>query len=239
MTWFDDASADGERAADAPLPERRRSRGVLVAWLLGGGLAVGLLVAGAVSAVAHFVDNQNAAGPDAPGTPRPEAALTALTCGDPAPPADTDPERTLTAQVDVNDPDVAGVYAAGEELPVIAGLVNVGDETLVRIESDLAVVVARDGVVAGEPVTVDLRDPDERRADPYRMRVPMGIGVTAETTAPLVGCDGEPLAPGEYTLVVGVRVAVLGAGGEADAAGGEVVGEATELVGESVPFRVD
>ena len=59
MTWFDDASADGERAADAPLPERRRSRGVLVAWLLAGGLAVGLLVAGAASAVVHFVDDQN------------------------------------------------------------------------------------------------------------------------------------------------------------------------------------
>lgn len=227
MTWFDDASQDDAKSTDgARLPERQRSRRVLVTWLLLGGVLVGLLVAGAASAVAHFVDNQNAVGPDAPGTPRPEAALTALTCGDPAPLPDTDPERTLTAQVDVNDPDAAGSYAAGVDLPVIAGLVNVGDEVEVRVESDLAVVLARDGVVAGEAVTVDLRDPDDRRADPYRMTVPTGIGVTAETTAPLAGCDGEPLAPGEYTLVVGVRVAVVGA-------------EGAELVGESLPFRVD
>ncbi len=226
MTWFEDASADGERGADAPLPERRRSRGVLVAWLLVGGVVVGLLVAGAASAVAHFVNNQNAAGPDAPGTPRPEAALAALTCGDAAPPPDADSERTLTAQVDVNDPDAVGTYASGADLPVIAGLVNVGDEVDVRVESDLAVVLARDGVVAGEPVTVDLRDPDDDRADPYAMTAPTGIGVTAELTTPLEGCDGEPLAPGEYALVVGVRVAMAG-------------GAASELVGESLPFRVD
>lgn len=223
MSWFEDASHG--TPGDAALPERQRSRRVLVAWLLLGGVLVGLLVAGAASAVAHFVDNQNAVGPEAPGTPRPEAALTSLACGDPAPPADTDPERTLTAQVDVNDPAVAGTYDAGADLPVIAGLVNVGDEVEVRIESDLAVVLARDGVVAGEPVTVDLRDPDDRRADPYRMTAPTGIGVTAELSAPLVGCDGEPLAPGGYTLVVGVRVAVVG-------------GEGAELVGESVPFSV-
>lgn len=227
MTWFDDASRDDAKTTGAAgLPERQRSRRVLVAWLLLGGVLVGLLVAGAASAVAHFVNNQNAVGPDAPGTPRPVAALAALTCGDPVPPTDADAERTLTAQVDVNDPDVAGAYAAGADLPVIAGLVNVGDEVEVRVESDLAVVLVRDGVVAGEPVTVDLRDPDDRRADPYRMTAPMGIGVTAETTAPLDGCDGAPLAPGEYTLVVGVRVAVVG-------------GDARELVGESIPFRVD
>lgn len=226
MTWFDDASQDGERGADAPLPERRRSRGVLVAWLLVGGIVVGLLLAGAVSAVAHFARNQDDAGPDAPGTPRPDAALAALTCGDPAPPADADSERTLTAQVDVNDPDATGTHAAGADLPVIAGLVNVGDEVEVHVESDLAVVLARDGVVAGEPVTVDLRDPDDDRADPYAITVPMGIGLTAELTAALEDCDGEPLAPGEYTLVVGVRVAVGTRRG-------------AELVGESLPFRVD
>lgn len=224
MTWFEDASADGARGADAPLPERRRSRGVLVAWLLVGGIAVGLLLAGAVSAVAHFMGSQDGAGPDPAGTPRPEAALTALTCGDPAPPADTDPENSVTAQVDVNDPDAAGTYPAGGGLPVIAGLVNVGDEVEVHVESDLAVVVARDGTVVGEPVTVDLGDPD--RADPYAMTVPTGIGVTAETTAPLVDCDGDPLPPGEYTLVVGVRLAVAGRA-------------ATELVGESLPFSLD
>ena len=234
MTWFDDASADGERSADAPLPERRRSRGVLVAWLLAGGLVVGLLVAGAVSAVAHFVGNQSA---DPGGTdgPRAAAALAALVCGDPAPAPDTDTDgrRTLTAQVDVNDPDLAGTYAAGANLPVIAGLVNVGDEVEIRLESDLAVVLTRDGAVVAEPVVVDLRDPD--RADPSRMSVPSGIGVTVETSAPLVGCDGEPLPAGEYALVVGVRVAVL----EGDAAAGESDGQATELVGESFPFRVE
>ena len=232
MTWFDDASAGGGHGADAPLPERRRSRGVLVAWLVAGGLAVGLLVAGAVSAVAHFVDNQGGADPDAP--PRPSAALAALTCGDPAPPADTgtDAGQPLTVQVDVNDPDVAGAYATGTDLPVIAGLVNTGDAVEVRIESDLAVLLARDGVVAAEPVAVDLRDGADRGTDPSRMTVPTGIGVTVETTAPLVGCDGEPLAPGEYTLVVGVRVAAPGADGGPDGAG-------TELVGESLPFRVD
>lgn len=226
MTWFEDASAEGERGADAPLPERRRSRGVLVAWLLVGAIVVGLLLAGAVSAVAHFARNQDPAGSDAAGTPRPAAALAALTCGDATPAADADPEQTLTAQVDVNDPDAAGTYVAGADLPVIAGLVNVGDEVEVRVESDLAVVVARDGVVVGEPVTVDLRDPGDDRADPYAMTVPTGIGVTAELTAPLEGCDGEALPPGEYALVVGVRVAVAG-------------GVATELVGESLPFRVD
>lgn len=224
MTWFEEAS-QGD-AGDPPLPERRRSRAVLVAWLLAGGLVVGLLVAGAVSAVAHFVDNQSDTEPEAAGTPRPEAALAALTCGDPAPPADADPARTLTAEVDVNDPDAAGRYAAGAELPVIAGLVNVDDPAELRVESDLAVVVARDGVVAAEPVTVDLRDPDDGSTDPYLMTVPTGIGVTAELTTPLDGCDGEPLAPGEYTLVVGVRVAVAG-------------GPGTELVGESIPFQVD
>lgn len=240
MTWFDDASADGERSAEAPMPERRRSRGVLVAWLLVGGLVVGLLVAGAVSAVAHFVGNQSG-DPDTTEGPRAEAALAALACGDPAPPADTDGtgRRTLTAQVDVNDPDLAGTYAAGADLPVIAGLVNVGDEVEVRIESDLAVVVARDGVVTGEPAVVDVRDPD--RADPYRMTVPSGIGVTVETSVPLVGCDGEPLPAGEYTLVVGVRVATLEGDTTLDedteAAGADA--HATELVGESLPFRVE
>lgn len=56
MSWFEDA-------ADAPgnpatLPERRRRPRVLVTWLLVGGVAIGLLLAGAVTAVALFVDNQ-------------------------------------------------------------------------------------------------------------------------------------------------------------------------------------
>lgn len=229
MSWFEDASHGAP--GNAALPERQRSRRVLVVWLLVGGVVVGLLLAGAVSAVAHFMDNQNAAGPAAPATPRPEAALTALACGDPAPPADADPERTLTAQVDVNDPAATGTYAAGAELPVVAALVNVGDDVDVRAESDLAVVVVRDDVVTGAPVSVELRNPDGRRDDPYRFTVPFGIGVSAELGYPLVDCGGEPLAPGEYTLVVGVRVAVLGAGTGADT-------RPAEIVGESLPFHV-
>lgn len=204
-----------------------------MAWLLVGGVLVGLLVAGAVSAVAHFMDDQNAAGPAAPGTPRPEPALGSLACGDAAPPADADPERTLTAQVEVLDDQVGGTYTAGDELPVIAALVNVGEDVEVRAESDLAVVAVRDGVVAGTPARVELRDPDERRDDPYRMTVPTGIGASAELTYPLTGCDGEPLAAGEYTLVVGVRVAVVGTG-TSDGTGNQ----AAELVGESGPFAV-
>ncbi len=224
MTWFDDASADGERSADAPLPERRRSRGVLVAWLLAGGLAVGLLVAGAASAVVHFVDNQNATG--AAGRPvRPEAALAVLACGDPAPRVASAPGGTLTAEVQMLDARVRPLYAPGTPLEVIAALVNVADAVEVRAESDLAVVVVRDGVVAGEPATVDLRDAVEGGDDPSRMTVPAGIGVTAELTYRLVGCDGEELAAGEYRLLVGVRVAV-----------GD--GVPTELVGESIPFDV-
>ncbi len=72
MSWFEDAA---DAAPTPPLPERRRSRRVLVAWLLVGGVLVGLLVAGAVSAVAHFVDEQNTSAPAEPGTHRPEPGL--------------------------------------------------------------------------------------------------------------------------------------------------------------------
>lgn len=233
MSWFEDASRG--TPGDATLPERQRSRGVLVAWLVAGGLVVGLLVAGAVSAVAHFIDDQNATGPAAGGSPRPQAALAALTCGDPAPQVGVGPGRTLMAQVEVLDEQAGRTYDAGAELPVIAALVNAGDEVEVRVESDLAVVAVRDGVVAGEPVAVELRDPD-RRDDPSLptvLTVPPGIGTSVELGYPLVGCDGEPLATGEYTLVVGVRVADAGG---ADAGTGDDAGG--ELVGESGPFGV-
>ena len=210
MHWFDEAAARPTQQQ----PEHPRSRRVLVAGLVALGALLGLLIAGATSVVAHYADNENAAGPPAPATPRPTPALAGLACGDPAPLADTDPERTLVAVVEVLDAyETGGRYGAGAQLPVTVALVNFGAELELRAESDIAVVAVRDGVVVGIPVTVPLRHDDERRRDAYRLTVPSGIGLSAELTYPLTACGGGTLEPGDYTLVGGLRVAEIGGGG--------------------------
>lgn len=206
--------------------EPPRSRRRLVAGLVLGGVLLGLAVAGGASVIGRYVQATTASGPTAPPVPRETPALAGLACGDPTPAGEGDPERTLVVETEIEA--AAGArFRPGASVPLRLALVNVGPDLTIRAASDIVVVATRDGAVVGAPAAVELRNPDERRRDPYLLDVPSGIGVPAQAAYQLVSCDGGALFAGEYALTAAFVVT--------DADGGA----RRELVALPVPITVE
>lgn len=228
MTWFDETARPAPDPGPADPASTRRRRTSLVAALVGGGVALGLVVAGGVWAVGSYVEDVAADGPPPPTFARQSPAVATGGCGAPAPAAEADPEATLVLEAHLQDARVEPRYAPGTHLEVAVGVANVGtDRARLRAASDVVVVAVQDGVVVGAPVAAELRDPDERRRDPYLLTVPAGIAASTTLEYPLVGCDGRPLARGAYTLQAVLVVTAPAGGG------------ARELVAPPVPVTVD
>lgn len=196
MAWFDESARPAPAAPPPDPSSARRRRARLAVGLVACGVLLGLVVAAGVSAVGRYLDGATAAGPAAPDVARATAAPARAACGAALRAPFRSPERTVDLQVDVA-PGADGAWR------VTVALVGLVDAT-VRAASDVAVVAVADDRVVGRSVTADLRDPDPRRADPYRLELAPGVARTVEVAYPLEACDGGPLPPGEYVLRAGV-----------------------------------